>query len=65
MDRDTKKVIVKVVVVAVSPVLTGLTWSVYKGLQPHDSPVPVAFPLPGLASSTSSVSAMAVVERKP
>jgi hypothetical protein len=62
MDRDTKKVIVKVVVVAVSPVLTGLTWSVYKGLQPHDSPVPVVFKLP---TSTSSSAAMMVVERKP
>jgi hypothetical protein len=65
MDRNTKKTIASAVVVVATPVVTDLAWNVYKGLQPHDLPVPVVFPLPGLAAANSSVSAMTVVERKP
>jgi hypothetical protein len=59
MDRTTKKAITWVV----APVASALVWNIYKGLQPHDSPVPVVFPLLK-AASTSSTSAMTVVDRK-
>jgi hypothetical protein len=58
MDSTTKKAITWIVV----PVAAQVAWNAYKGLQPHDSPVPVVFKLP---TSTSSSAAMMVVERKP
>jgi hypothetical protein len=63
MDRTTKKAIAGAAIVAVTPVLTDLAWSIYKGAKPHGSPVPLVFKLPP-ASSTSSVAATTIVERK-
>jgi hypothetical protein len=60
MDRTTKKVITY----AVAPVLTAVTWNIYEGLQPHGSPVPFVFPLPGLSASSSTATIVMMADRR-